>query len=186
MTELLRLAGRGRLEGGRGLTWSLAEGSRGRRWRASVDERGGLVLAILVELGLDGRMTRFEATSAAGMLTAHPAADGRTLHGNIVSGRGVSPIELPWGPEHELDMPAIPLLAAVIVHRRRLVPVGGSVDVPVVAIDLGFELQPMRLALTRRSDVGWLLDVDGVARSIEIDARGIPILADSEEWPLEE
>ena len=62
-----RRAGFGRLADGRTVTWSLADGRRGRRWRTTTtDPIGGLESALLLELAPDGRLSKIELTMAEG------------------------------------------------------------------------------------------------------------------------
>ena len=70
-------AGRARLQDGSLLLWSIAEGRRGARWRASTRRDGRLLSDLLLEVGHDGRPGRLEIATPAGLLTLHPEADGR-------------------------------------------------------------------------------------------------------------
>ena len=89
----LRRAGVQTLPGGRHLTWSVAEGIRGRRWRGAVTGADGELAEVLaVETGPSGALTRLEMTTAAGLLTLHPAGSPVRLHGNIVRAGGVEPV----------------------------------------------------------------------------------------------
>src|SRR5476649_2068672 len=96
-----RLAGRLALGDGATLSWSVADGSRGRRWRAVSVANGSVTHAVLLEVDLARRPSRLELTTRAGMLTLHPSLDGREIHGNVVSaaGDGVRHLAFPWGPE---------------------------------------------------------------------------------------
>ncbi len=83
------------------MTWSVAEGSRGRRWREVVvaGEGSGVRSSLLLELDPDGRFSHLELSTAAGLLTLHPEGDG-TIHGNAVTTAGVTHvIGLPWAPD---------------------------------------------------------------------------------------
>ena len=88
-----RAARRGRAK----LTWTVADGTRGRRWRSVTTEAdGGLVLGLLVEVaaGRDGGEAR-EASAPGGLLTLHPEVS--TLLGNVVrAGGGVERLALPF------------------------------------------------------------------------------------------
>jgi hypothetical protein len=95
----LRRAGRGRLPDGSTAIWSVSEGSRGRRWREMRrTANGGLIASLLLETHPEGRFAHIELSTAAGLLTLHPEADG-TLHGNVIREAGIRHIEgLPWTP----------------------------------------------------------------------------------------
>ena len=93
-TRFLRRAGVGELPDGSVVTWSVAEGARGRRWRWTIAAPTGLRHAGLVELDRDGRIARLELETTDGMLTLHPDGDGRSAHGNVVRAHGVEPVAL--------------------------------------------------------------------------------------------
>ena len=60
MTALIRMAGSGRLADGSTLIWTVADGRRGRRWRATAVAAGGVTHAVLLEVGVEGRLSRLE------------------------------------------------------------------------------------------------------------------------------
>ena len=68
---LLRRAGSGRLTDGSRLVWTVAEGSRGRRWRWTHTSDVGLSSVGLLELDEQGGFSRLELGSAVGLLTLH-------------------------------------------------------------------------------------------------------------------
>lgn len=168
MTDLLRLAGRGHLPDSTDLLWSVAEGRRGRRWRSTTLAQGAIVLDLLLELDHDGSFTRLELTSPAGMLTLHPGAGGTRVLGNVVAGDGVRPIDLPWQASDGLRVAASPL-AEVLLRPRETTP-GGLRWIIEVDHALGVQRRP---------------HVPGQAPSAGLDERGVPVLEDAEEWPLE-
>ena len=87
----LRVAGTGRSPDGDTVTWSVAEGRRGRRWRESVVQDGAVVHSLLFELDPDGRFAHLELTTTAGLVTLHPEGDGTILdHSLIAYGHGMS------------------------------------------------------------------------------------------------
>lgn len=187
MTDRLRRAGRGRTDDGAVLVWSVAEGERGRRWRAAATRAGDLDHVLLLEVDVAGRPARLEHATRFGLLTVHPAADARTLHGNVVDRRGVRPVELPWTERHAMEVAGEPIAIAAQLHGLAAdVGVGEErrVSVLVVAADLSLvvDLRTIR----RVSDGRWR--IEGAARTfeVEIDPRGIPVLRDAKEWPLEE
>lgn len=163
MTGWLRRAGEGTV-GSTLIRWSIAEGSRGRRWRWTVLEAGSIVSTTLLELTPDGRFSRLERETERGSLTAHPEPDGRTLHGNVVRAGGVDPIAGPWQPQGGVAIADDPFGSALcpgtgvslVVHRDGGVRIAtGS---PAAAAGPG---------------------------PLPVDARGIPTLDDAREWPLE-
>jgi hypothetical protein len=83
MTEPTRLAGWGRATDGIAITWTMAEGSRGRRWREVAVGDAGMTHALLLETGPDRRFSHLELARPDGLWTFHPEPDG-SLHGNAV------------------------------------------------------------------------------------------------------
>jgi hypothetical protein len=111
----LRRAGWLEAGGGETVLWSVAEGHRGRRWRSlRLDDRGGVLSSLVLELDPGGHWTRLELASSAGMLTLHPDPDERAAHGNLVTARGVVPLEFPWSPGHVLALPGESIAAAAL------------------------------------------------------------------------
>ena len=177
-----RVGGVGRLPDGAVLTWSLAEGARGRRWRAGVAGADGLSAAVLLEVGLDGRPTKLELATRAGLLSVHPEADD-SLHGNVVSATGVRPIRLRWSRDHALLVAGLPVTTAVLCNRlREATGVGEEAEVRAAEIDRELHVTQRVAAVRRLSPTGWLVD----GRESEVDERGVPQLIDGAEWPLEE
>ncbi len=86
MSGQTRVAGWGVAADGSEVTWTVAEGRRGRRWREVVSRDGAVQHALLLETAPDGRFSHLELARVDGLWTFHPEADG-TLHGNHV-GRG--------------------------------------------------------------------------------------------------
>jgi hypothetical protein len=164
MTERLRLAGRGRLPNAHLVTWSVAEGGRGRRWRWVHEiHQGVLGVSGLVELAPDGRFSRLELAASGGLLTFHPVDDGHSAHGNIVTPDAVLPIATNWRPEWGV----------------------GIVDDPFGSAIAGWRGHGLVVTL-HRDELVWRepgphSDVVASTR----DDRGVPQLDDAVEWPLE-
>lgn len=157
----LRRAGRGRILDGRLVTWSVAEGGRGRRWRWTVATGEGTLEHVgLIELDTSGRFVRLELETAAGMLTFHPANDGLTAHGNVVRAELVEPIMVPWTSDTGVRIVGDPFASALLASRGRLVTIA-----PDLTLSVGDPTE----------------DRDGP----ELDERGVPRLIDPAEWPLE-
>jgi hypothetical protein len=182
MSAPLRVGGRGRLADGADVTWSVAEGARGRRWRASLIDGDELRLAMLLEVDLHGRPAKLELATPAGLLTAHPEPDG-VLHGNVVTTAGIGPIRLPVGADIVLDVERLPIGAAVACHRLAAsVGVGEGIDLDVVRIGLDLAVRRATARVERRGSGAWAIDGD----PLELDERGVPVLTGGEEWPLED
>lgn len=165
--DWLRRAGRGRPRTNDDalVLWSVAEGARGRRWRWMHQVyQGFLGHSGLIELHSDGRLGRLEITAFGGLLTFHPEPNGLSASGNIVTVEGVKPIETQWRPEWRVGIVEDPFGSAV----------AGWAGVGFVV-----NWQPDWIVWRepgRHEDITVL----------ECDERGIPILADAQEWPLEE
>jgi len=192
VSKLVRRAGVASLADGALLVWSIADGRRGRRWRALAKRGGAVSHALLLEVDVEGRPSRLELTTPAGMLTLHPADDRKTLHGNVVSADGVRHLRLPWSDEHGLEVDGPPITAGVTARRlARTVGVGEGRPVSVISIDEDLAISELTKRYTRVASGTWRIDsASGVAgvepRTLELDDRGIPIgLRDRREWPLE-
>lgn len=185
MTDWLRRAGRGRAADGSLVTWSAAEGRRGRRWREVLRTADGSVLSsLLLEAGSDGRFSHTELATAAGLLTLHPEGDG-TLHGNVITPAGIEHVRgVPWADDSIVLVEGSPAAMAVATRTLagRIAP-GERAEVGafVVGRDLRWAASPC--AVERVDAQSWRFAGGG---EVVVDARGIPDLADSAEWPLEE
>jgi hypothetical protein len=114
-TTPLRRAGRLPLPGAGDVLWSVAEGRRGRRWRAlRRDADGVLVSDLLLEVDPAGRWSRLELATGVGILTLHPEPDGSAVHGNVVTPGGVIPVALPWSRAHRLVLPGDPVATVAL------------------------------------------------------------------------
>jgi len=172
---------------GRVVTWSMAEGSRGRRWRWSVvDRRGVLVSAHTVELDPDGRFASLESAAAGGLLTLHREADGNgswSLHGNRIAERGIDHLTVP-APAPEVVLVGSGAIAAAIASRG-LAEDARTADVVEVGDDLGVRIAE---ASIRRPGAGSVEIRTGVGvRRVSLDDDGLPARDDpsSTSWPLE-
>ena len=190
MSGPLRLAGGGTLGDGSRLVWSVADGRRGRRWRAVATVNGTISHALLLEVGLDGRPSRLELTTVAGMLTLHPDEARQTLHGNVVTTEGVRPLTLPWSDEHGLEIEGRPIATAVTVHRLAgSTRVGDAKEIPVVTVAVDLAVAQETRRYVRLGEAEWRIERIGEttgATVLKVDERGIPAgLGDPQEWPLE-
>ncbi len=166
----VRRAGRGQRADGADVTWTIADGRRGRRWRESVVLDGHLVHSLLYETAPDRRFTHLELAAPLGLVTLHPESDG-TLHGNIIRAGGVEHITaLTFAPADTLFVTGSPVATAAVAWASE-----GRADTgrgSVVELDPG--------GLTVRPGEGTVVSLNDVA-----DPDGIPILRGAEMWPLE-
>ena len=165
MTGPVRSAGHGRRADGAIVTWTLAEGRRGRRWRETVvgGDLGGH--SLLYETAVDGTFSHLELASPTGLATLHPEGDG-TLHGNVIDVDGVRHVE-GW------PYPAgtVVMVAGSVVAGAALRWAGAQPGALAIVIDPASGALEAR-ALTR-GDL------------IATDPAGRPLLVDGTTWPLE-
>jgi hypothetical protein len=183
VADLARIGGWGRLADGSFATWSVAEGRRGRRWREMRGAGGAVVSSLLLETDPDGRFSHLELSTTAGLLTLHPEDDG-TIHGNTVGEAGVAHVVgLPWEADGLLvvEGSAIAATAAVAVARGHVAP-GGSIGLGAIVVGLDLRLRPEPVTVERRAAEVWLV---GDEPPLRLDDRGLPILDDGADWPLE-
>ena len=190
MTEFLRRAGAGSLADGSHLVWSVADGRRGRRWRAVSTSSGVVTHALLLEVDVAGRPSRLELTTPAGLLTLHPEEGSGRLHGNVVTESGMRHLAMPWSDDHGLEVTGRPIADAVTAHLlAAVVAVGEGRPVPIVSITPDLLVTEAVRRYVRLGEGEWRIDSpadDAQPILLTIDARGIPILpADTREWPLE-
>ena len=186
MSVPLRVAGWGTLDDGAAVTWTVAEGRRGRRWREVVARGDAVGHALLLETGADGRFSHLELARAGGLWTFHPEPDG-TLHGNHVdpSERDVHHVAgMAFAPDDLLLIEGSPLSAAAIAWRLAgSVAEGASATGAGVVLRASGELDAVSAVRVERLAGGrWRID-DG--RPFGIDADGIPVLGDGQTRPLE-
>lgn len=195
MSGPVRRGGRLVDDAGRATTWSMAEGSRGRRWRWTVvDRRGTLVASHTLELDPGGRFSHLESAIAAGLLSLHREADG-SLHGNRLSERGVDHLHVPAPAPRLVLVGSGPIGLAVLAAglRGETADEGGDaagvgpleLDIVEVADDLGVRLAEARI----RSDDNGRVEVrlDHASRRATLDANGLPLDdgPSTTSWPLE-
>jgi hypothetical protein len=156
----LRRAGSGRQADDSVVTWSLAEGERGRRWRWTVSDDGRLRHTALAEIDPAGRFARLELATSTGLLTLHPEPDRRSIHGNVVTTDGVRPLAFDWSVTAALAIAGDSFGSAILLA-------GASAP--------SFVIRP-RLGVVS----------GGSGPALERDDRGVPILSAAAEWPLDE
>jgi hypothetical protein len=181
--DWLRRAGHGRLADGSLVTWSIAAGRRGRRWREVVVRDAAVVSSLLFETAPDDHFSHLELSTATGLLTLHPEGDG-TLHGNSIGVDGVRHVVgLPW------ERDAIVLLEGSVVSRAaatrllsRSIEPGESGTEAGLAIGLDLVLDRRDVAIGRSREGAWGFDGEEL---LTVDPNGTPVLRDRAEWPLE-
>lgn len=184
----LRRAGSGRSTDGAEILWSIAEGSRGRRWRTSSSRDGLIESSLLLETTAGGRFLRLEYTTAGGMLTLHPDGGEHSLHGNVVHPHGVRPVTLAWSSDHSVEVDGLLIPTAAALGRlSRSVAVGEGETVPVVAVDRVLAVRPGSRLVRRVAERRWIVAnlADRHEIDIDLDEHGIPRLEGGRTWPLE-
>jgi hypothetical protein len=193
----VRRAGRAALQDGSTLLWSIAEGRRGARWRASTRRDDALLSDLLLEVGIDGRPGRLEITAPAGQLTLHPEPDGESAHGNVVTPDGVRPLVFDWSPAHWFESRDGPVVAAAMCRAmRESVGVGETRIVPGLHVDTSLRVWRGVRGLERLTETRWRIEeADAFAWELSLDDEGLPIFEAGEVrnpssgaapmWPLE-
>lgn len=148
---------------------------------------GALTHALLLEVDLDGRVSRLELTTAAGLLTLHPEADGTELHGNVATPDGMRHLAFAWSPDHELQVEDRPLATAVAArHLASRIGVGEGTQVPVIVIDAALQPRAATVRVERLAEDRWLVKRDDLVERLWLDTEGVPVdLDDAADWPLE-
>jgi hypothetical protein len=191
VSEFLRRAGAGgRLADGSILIWSVADGRRGRRWRAVATRDGAITHALLLEVDVKGRPAKVELATPGGLLTLHPEEGSGQLHGNVVTAEGVRHLALAWSGEHGLEVEGRPIASAVTARRlTSSTPVGEGRAVPVVVIGPHLSVVEESWRYTRTGEGEWRVESasgEPPPWVLRIDPRGVPRLSgDAREWPLE-
>jgi hypothetical protein len=166
---LLRQAGRGTADDGSIITWSMATGRRGSRWREVRATDASVVSSLLLELDPDDRFSHLELATAVGLLTLHPEGDG-SLHGNAVEAAGVRHVvALRWARDDALLVVGSSIARAAAARRVRQAGPQDAVDGVVVGLDLSLE---------RRT-------ISPVELAVDLDPDGLPSFGDGRSWPLE-
>lgn len=184
----LRVGGRGVGADGLQVVWSVAEGSRGRRWREARSTAGGIATSLLLETDGSGLFAHLELSTPTGLLTLHPERDG-TLHGHAVVGErdeegGVEHVPgLAWRPDGLVIVEGSTICKLAAIHLlRRIAPEFSATSHPAVAIQTTLACQPTVVRVERISRDRWRF---GGESPLDVDARGLPQLRDGQLWPLE-
>lgn len=185
MTEPLRRGGRFLDDAGRAVTWSIADGQRGRRWRwIVVDRRGALLVAHVLETDPGGAFVRLESAAAPGLLTLHREAD-ESLHGNRVSERGVEHLAVEAPAPGRLLVGGTGLGVAALLAGMPGPPPRSTLDIVEIGDDLGVRL----VTCTILAGAAGVREVrtNRVTRRVTLGEDGLPDEGDREavSWPLE-
>lgn len=186
MTAPIRVAGWGVDADGSAVTWTVAGGRKGRRWREVVTRDATVVHALLLETDPDRRFNHMELARADGLWTFHPEPDG-TLHGNHV-GRGETGVRHIVGWAFAADdvvmVEGSPFsLAAVAWQLASSMREGETAEVAGVVIRSDGELaQVPAIRVERLSPTRWRV---GEGNPFDLDDAGLPILEGGETRPLE-
>lgn len=188
MSAPTRSAGWGTGAFGSVVTWTVAEGRKGRRWREVVSRGPAVTHALMLETDPEGRFSHMELARADGLWTFHPEANG-TLHGNHVGGKkpDVRPVEgWAFAPDDALVIEGSPLALAAIAWRwARSLGTDGDAAIEVAGVLLrpGGELvQVPALRIERLTAKRWRV---GDGSAFEVDREGLPILVGGIVRPLE-
>lgn len=170
MTGWLRRAGFATLPDGGSISWTVAEGRSGRRWRwRNVGRAGELRAAGLLELRPTGEIARLELATAAGLLTVHPEAEDGRLHGNVVAPGGVRAISLDWRPGDRISVEGSVVMPGALGRASGPSAAGEGRRQVAIGLDLRLAIVP---------DAALAADAD-------LDGDGIPRLLAERSWPLE-
>lgn len=187
MTTRVRLAGHATDRLGRAVTWTIADGERGRRWReVATEPEGGGSRSLTLETGHAGQWIRLEIAAPAGLLSLHPDREGR-VHGNVASADGVRHLSL-----GVLTPPLVDVRDSLVGETalcralERLVAPGEGSGVRVVRVGAGLEVAVYDVGVTRSDARLWELRDSEGTREVTMGDLGTP--ADGEagvRWPLE-
>lgn len=186
MNAPVRLAGRAPLADGGWLTWTVADGRRGRRWRTAIERRGRLISSALLEIDPDGRFAKLELAIPQGLLTLHPEPSGE-LHGNAVLADGVRHLAHAWSPDHTLEIDGLPVAAAITAARlATIVAVGEGSALPGVTVAQDLRVTEGRRHYLRLTERTWRIEGGAEATELTLDERGLPDWGPGAvDWPLE-
>lgn len=192
MTKGVRLVGLERDRDGRDLTWTVADGERGRRWReisvaASSGGIAGLARSLTLETGRGGQWLRLEVAAGAGLLSLHPDKAGE-IHGNVVSADGVRHLALGVLNPALVDVAgSLAADASLCRALEAVVAVGEGTIVRVALVSDALEVSIEPLAVLRKAFRSWELGDPEQIRAIELDDHRVPVTGSaSTRWPLED
>jgi len=184
MARPLRVGGRGTGPDGASVIWSVAEGSRGARWREVRNVARAVAGSLLLETDPAGRFAHLELATPSGLLTLHPEPDG-TLHGHAIVSDGIEhAVGLPWEPDGiPLIEGSVIALAAATRVLATLIPPGTSAARHAIVIPATLVLDVVPVRVERIDEGTWRF---GDGEPFAVDRRGLPVLRGAETWPLEQ
>ena len=185
MSAPVRRAGFFADDAGRSVIWSVADGVRGRRWRWTVvDRRGTLLAAETVETDPDGRFLRLEAATAAGLLSLHREPDG-SLHGNRVGERGIDHLTVEAPAPAGVLIGGTALSVSILLGAIDAPASRASIDVLEIFDDLG--LRVVSATIRPDGEAGWEVRTNRLTRRAVLDTDGLPAAPEHDglTWPLE-
>jgi len=168
----------------------VADGRRGRRWRAITCAEDGLLISdLLLEVDPAGRVRKLELASLAGLLTLHPDREHTALHGNVVRPAGVEHVTLPWSGDSLLMAGGSPVTGVVAARElASRVGVGEGATFPAVEVAEDLSIRRATWRVARVGERRWLLLAAdrGPAVTVAFEEDGTPTGLDAAEaWPLE-
>jgi hypothetical protein len=179
----LRAGGRGTTAGGRSVIWSVAEGSRGRRYREIRAAGEGMAHSLLLETDPDGRFSHLELSTMSGLLTLHPEGQA-ALHGHSVVSDGVEHVQGErWDADGIVLVEDSVVCRVAAVHALdRLIEASSSKGHLAVVIPATLWLEIVPVRVERIVADTWRF---GAEEPFIVDERGLPSLVGGEIWPLE-
>jgi hypothetical protein len=163
-------------------TWSVADGRRGRRWRATEASPAGS-RSWVVETDPDGAFVRLEAATGDALLTLHREPDG-SLHGHRIGSDGMDHFAIP-GPTPPVLAGLDPLALAAATGPRVDRP---ATERPLAVILIDGDLRVARVAATIRTTDTGELEVAGIAERplrVDLDVTGLPATYVAAAWPMQ-
>jgi hypothetical protein len=186
MSQAPRVAAHERDSKGRDVTWTVAEGRHGRRWRELAIEASSAARSLTLETDGQGAWQRLEIGGSSGLLSLHPESDG-SIHGNVASRTGIRHLSLGVVKPPRVDVPgSLVAEAALCWSMARHVRVGERKTITVASIAEPVSVALSELTVDRRTTGTWELTDGDRRRLVEIDDAGLPVAhVGSERWPLE-
>ena len=180
----VRRGGSATLPDGATVSWSVASGSRGRRWRSATRSSSGWLLeSLLLELDPGGRLSKLELDTGAGLLTLHP--ERGTLHGNAVLDDHVRHFALPWTEVTILHV-AGSLVSAAVAAASAPARVGKRLERPAILVSSALTVSDADAAIERFADGTVRVEMASDSLVVTLDKEGVPLeLQSGGVWPLE-
>jgi hypothetical protein len=185
MSAQVRRAGQFADDAGRTVTWSVADGARGRRWRWTVvDRRGTLLAAHTLETDPDGRFLRLESATAPGLLSLHREPDG-SVHGNRIGERGIDHLTIEAPAPEGVLIGGTALSVSILLGAIEPPVTKATLDVLEIFDDLGLRI--VSATVRPDGDGGWEIRTNRLSRRAVLDADGLPAAPEHDglTWPLE-